>query len=151
MRYSETFTKAHVMGINRLAVGRMRARYLFDWIDDCLEEGGDLALLWAQEALNEIEYLQEHAFYEPPPSTRTQSLTLEQIDAARHYPIERLISFDRSGRATAFCHPDRNPSLTWFKKRNRATCFPCWKSYGPIDVLIERDHFSFNEAVRSLL
>ena len=151
MSYTETYAKAGAMSINRLAAARMRARYLFSWFDDCLEEGSELALLWAREAMNEIEYLQDRAFYEPPPAIWSQTLTQEQIATARHYPIERLIPFNRSGKAIAFCHPDHHPSLTWFKKGNKATCFPCCQSYGPIDVLIQRDHLPFAEAVRSLL
>ena len=149
MPYHDTFAKANALGINRLAAARMRARYLFEWIDECLKEGSDLALFWAREALNEIEYLQKHAFYEPNPSKNT--LTLEQIATARQYPIEQLIPFNRHGRATAWCHHDEHPSLTWHRKGNRARCFACDLTYGPIDVRMYRDMLSFPEAVRSLL
>ena len=146
----DTFIKAREFGISPLAAARMRARYLFHWIDLCLEEGGELALFWAREALNEIEYLQRHAFYEPQQSTKT-TLTPEQIATARQYPIEHLINFNRQGRATAWCHHDEHPSLTWYRKGNRARCFACDLTYGPIDVRMYRDMLSFPEAVRSLL
>ena len=111
--------------------------------------GGDLAT--AVPYKDEVEYLQHYAFYEPPPPSTFTSLTPQQIATARQYPIELLIPFNRSGRATAWCHPDRHPSLSWYRKRNKATCFPCRQVYGPIDVLMFRDNLPFGEAVRRLL
>ena len=137
------------MGINPEAAARMRARYLFAWIDRCLEEGSDLALFWAREALEEIAFLQAHADDTPRPPTR--SLTPAQIDQARQHPIEQLIPFNRHGRATAWCHEDEHPSLTWYRKKNRARCFACDLTFSPIDVRMFRDHLPFAEAVRSLL
>ena len=147
----DTFIKAREFGISPLAAARMRARYLFDWIDDCLEEGSDLALFWAWEALEEIDYLQANAYYQPETRSIRESLTDEQIQAARNYPIEKLITFNRQGKAHAWCHHDHNPSLTWFRRANRARCFPCDLTYGPIDVRMYRDNLPFGEAVRSLL
>jgi CHC2 zinc finger len=66
------------------------------------------------------------------------------------YPIEQIIQFDQHGQSVAFCHADKRPSLTWYKAKNRATCFPCGKSYNPIDVLIQRDGYSFRDAVMQL-
>lgn len=67
------------------------------------------------------------------------SITPEMIERARQFPIENLIEFDRQHKAVAFCHAD-----------NRATCFPCNKSFNPIDVLTLRDGMSFRDAVRQL-
>jgi|GEM_PF-6643542 len=47
--------------------------------------------------------------------------TPEMIAAARAYPIERLIEFDRQHKAVAFCHADKVPSLTWHRAAKR-TC-----------------------------
>jgi hypothetical protein len=78
-------------------------------------------------------------------------VTDELIKQARQYPIDQLVEFDRQGKAQAFCHKDKHPSLSWDKKRNRAHCFPCGKSFNPIDILTTRDGMSFQNAVRTLL
>ncbi len=78
-----------------------------------------------------------------------KGITDEMIQQARDYPIENVIEFQR-GVAIAFCHEDKRPSLTWHKAKNRATCFPCGKSFSALDVAIERDGFSFIEAVKML-
>lgn len=80
----------------------------------------------------------------------SEDITDADIENARAYPIHLLIDFNH-GRATAFCHDDRSPSLHHWKKGNKARCFVCDKTYNPIDVLMERDKMSFPEAVRSLL
>jgi hypothetical protein len=76
-------------------------------------------------------------------------ITDDMKAAARRYPIDRLIEFNR-GLSLAFCHQDKKPSLSHFVKANRATCFPCGKSFDPIGVLIVRDGMSFPAAVRLL-
>lgn len=76
-------------------------------------------------------------------------ITPEMIAQAKAYPIEKLIHFVK-GSAIAFCHDDKSPSLTWDKKRNRAKCWPCDKSFDSIAVLCERDGYKFKEAVREL-
>lgn len=81
---------------------------------------------------------------------KPDAITDEMIARAKDYPIEKLIDFDRTGKALAFCHADKTPSLSWWKKGNKATCFPCDKRFDPIDVLILRDGFTFYEAVKRL-
>ena len=78
-----------------------------------------------------------------------KGITDEMIEQARQFPIDSLIEFQH-GKATAFCHEDKRPSLTWHKAKNRATCFPCGKSFSALDVCIERDGMSFIEAVKML-
>jgi len=81
--------------------------------------------------------------------TGENTITDEMIDQARQFPIDQLIQFVK-GSTVAFCHDDKNPSLTWDKKRNRAKCWPCDKSFDPIAVLMERDGYQFKDAVREL-
>lgn len=76
-------------------------------------------------------------------------ITDEMIQQAREYPITELIEFTR-GKALAFCHEDKTPSLSYHKAANRAHCFPCNKSFDAIGVLMERDKMSFTSAVRYL-
>ena len=77
------------------------------------------------------------------------TITDEMIEQAREYPITELIEFTR-GKALAFCHEDKTPSLSYHKAANRAHCFPCNKSFDAIGVLMERDKMSFTSAVRYL-
>lgn len=81
----------------------------------------------------------------------TGDITPDMIEQARQYPIEDLIQFDRQHKAVAFCHEDNHPSLSWHRAKNRATCFPCGKSFNPIDVLIQRDGITFPDAVKRLV
>jgi DNA primase len=72
------------------------------------------------------------------------------IAAAKETPVTNLIEFDRNGKALAFCHDDKTPSLSYNKKANRAHCFPCGKSFNAIDILMVRDNYSFINAVKEL-
>lgn len=95
----------------------------------------------------ELKYLTRlQQGYRPP----RNSITEQMIEQAREYPIEQVIEFDRQGKALAFCHADNHPSLSWHKNRNRCTCFVCGKSFNSIDVLVQRDHMTFPDAVREL-
>lgn len=80
---------------------------------------------------------------------KVTGITDEQIAIAKEYPIDQLIEF-RNGKSTAWCHDDKTPSLNHHRQANRAHCFPCGKSYNPIDVLMERDGMTFIDAVRAL-
>ena len=73
----------------------------------------------------------------------------EDIESAREYPVSLLVPFVR-GKATAWCHSDRNPSLFHGTRKNLAVCPVCDKKFGPIDICIERDGMSFSEAVKFL-
>jgi len=82
--------------------------------------------------------------------TDDSQLSEDQIEQARQYPIEKLIDFNR-GKAIAFCHDDKNPSLYHARRTNRANCPVCDRSFNPVDVLMIRDGMSFASAVRNLL
>lgn len=77
-------------------------------------------------------------------------ITDEMIAHADSTPIQSVVDFDRSGKAMAWCHPDRNPSLNWNRKHNRAHCFVCGRSFNAIRVLMERDGMTFQQAVKEL-
>lgn len=147
---SMTFRKAREMDKHPLAAARIRMRYLNEEIDNYLQYDDPVALFWACEALEEICYLIKHSTqdYSRKPSKNT--ITQDHIDRAEEYPIENLIEF-RNGKALAFCHQDRIPTLSLWKGKNKARCFACNKSFGPINVLMERDKMSFLDAVRALI
>ena len=77
-------------------------------------------------------------------------ITDEQIASARAFPIERVIDFDRQGKALAPCHADKSPSLSWDRKRNRAYCFPCGKGFSALDYLVQYQGLKFADAVKQL-
>lgn len=76
-------------------------------------------------------------------------ITDEMIARAREYPVDRLVEFHR-GRALAWCHNDRTPSLYHGTRKNVAVCPVCNRTFNPIDILVERDGLAFIEAVKGL-
>lgn len=96
--------------------------------------------------INEIQYLRQ---YKEPDPKDDRAITQERIDAANSVPIESIIEFN-NGKAHAFCHEDKNPSLSKHPSKNYARCFVCNESYGPIKAYMEIYNVSFPEAVRAL-
>jgi hypothetical protein len=80
---------------------------------------------------------------------KTDSITDDDIDRARHHPITNLIEFKR-GKATAFCHEDNNPSMFHATRLNLAICPVYDKRFNSIDVLMDRDAMTFKNAVSYL-
>jgi len=133
------------MGVSRLAAARMRSRFLLESIEVYEQmEDKDVADIWILECLDEIISLNKKIVITHTPP---DSITDTDIQIAKEYPIEEVIEFYR-GKALAFCHEDKTPSLV--KRKNRAICYPCNKSFNAIDVLIYRDGYSFVEAVKRL-
>jgi hypothetical protein len=77
-------------------------------------------------------------------------ITDEMVATARSASITRVVEFDRQGKAGCFAHQDKRPSLSHWVKGNKASCFVCNKRWSAIDVLMERDGLSFQDAVRRL-
>jgi hypothetical protein len=147
MGFAETFNMARKMEKNPLAAARIRMRFLDDEISMLLDNGSSVALFWACEALEEYCYLIKRV-YTPIIKTKN-SVNDEMIERAKQYPVEDLIEF-RNGRAMAWCHEDKTPSVTVWKGHNKVRCWTCGKMFGPIDILISRDRMSFIDAVKSL-
>jgi len=105
---------------------------------------GEVDVYFAE--LRELRRLTRTINGQPPAPGR---ITDEQIAAARSYPIEQVIDFVR-GKAPAPCHEDKNPSLSWDRKRNRAHCFVCHKDFSALDYLIEHQGLKFVDAVKRL-
>lgn len=76
-------------------------------------------------------------------------ITAEMIEAAKQYPIDKLIEF-QGGKATCFNHKEKTASLVFNPTRNKCHCFGCGGSWDGIDVLMVRDSMNFASAVRSL-
>jgi DNA primase len=76
-------------------------------------------------------------------------ITSDMIEDATSYPIEKLLDLVH-GKALAFCHADKNPSLALNPSKNKCRCHVCGKSFSTIDILVQRDGFSFVDAVKEL-
>ena len=76
-------------------------------------------------------------------------ITDDMKERARQYPVTQLIDFQR-GRAVAWCHPDKNPSLYYAPRINKAVCPVCNQYFDSISVLMQRDSLTFAEAVKQL-
>ena len=84
-----------------------------------------------------------------PPTSSKDTITDDDIEAARKYPIDSIMEFN-GGRCKAWCHDSDSDSMSWYKKVNKAHCFVCNKSFSALDTLMERDGYSFIEAVKQL-
>ena len=141
---------AKTMGKNRLAAARIRIRYLEEQITVYMKCGGDVAKLWTLEAVQEIQDLSRLAQRTPNERRTSNRIDDTMIAMAKNYPVDRLIAFDRWGKSMAWCHEDSKPSLSHWKKGNKARCFVCSETFSSIDVLMKRDGHSFLSAVRAL-
>ena len=145
-----TFRMARVMGKNKKAAGRIRLRYLEQRINELLPARHPITALWINEMLEEVMFIHRNMHFESPPALPGHD-TIDDgdIQAAKAYPINQLIDFT-NGTAFAWCHDDARPSLAHLKRINKAKCYPCDKTFDPIDVLVERDGFNFIGAVKEL-
>ena len=79
---------------------------------------------------------------------RKTGVTKEAIERAREYSIEQLL--ETGGKKIVRCpfHDDKHSSgsIKW----NRLHCFVCDKTWGPIDLVMEKEGLSFVEAVERL-
>jgi hypothetical protein len=124
-------------------------------IEIAVSQGSAVAITywegWLKAALKIIiKHVNELYYTRPQQRQKTETITQEQIDQANNFPITDLIEFKRD-MAVCFSHADKDPSLHHIKDRNRAYCFSCQKQFSPIDVLMIRDGYTFQEAVRRLL
>lgn len=145
----QTFSMAAKIGKNRLAAARIRTRYLLEQLEECIEIGSDISIYDGWEIVDEIIYLFKNA-PKTPEKKGFARFTDEEIEKAMSFPVENLIVFTRN-KATAWCHDDKRPSLSLSKKKNRAFCPVCGKSFNAIQILMHRDGKTFREAVKELL
>lgn len=144
----DTFHMASLFDISREDAVACRIRYLRKDIRLYNKYKSPITIWWKGEAQVEIEKLQLR-LAELAEENNTNEITNSMISYARNVDITKVVDFSR-GKALAFCHMDKNPSLNHYKEKNRAHCFTCGKSFDTIAVLMERDGFTFPEAVRYL-
>lgn len=149
MRPHQVIKKAEEIEISTKAALAMRKRYLLgvfdEWADYIDGKTNTIPLITIDGAIDEIVAIRKFETRKPTKG----GITDDMIATAKEYPVDQLVEFVR-GKATAWCHDDSNPSLSWHKEKNRCTCFPCGKSFNAIDICMERDGMTFIEAVRWL-
>jgi hypothetical protein len=124
--------------------------YYFGWVDGVFDINEVFALhsldrLCREKSKLKKEYERIMQILKPT----TGDITEAMIESARAYPVEKLIEFNH-GKATAFCHEDKNPSMFHATRTNTAACPVCDRHYNSIDVLLQRDGMSFVAAVKQL-
>lgn len=142
---------AEDFGISIRDAVKMRVRYLLQIIDqwpDYLDNGGEVPTISLIDAIEEIFELRRYAQMSNKAQT-PGAITDEMIERARDYPVDNLVEFVR-GKAKAWCHEDRNPSLFHGTRNNIVVCPVCDKKFGSIDVLVDRDGMTFRDAVTTL-
>lgn len=145
-----TFRKARMLEVNCLAASRMRKRYLCDVLTDLVNDGSAVALFWLREVIEELEYLTANERFEPVINLDSNRITDAMIEYARALSVKEVVQFDRFGKAFAWCHFDKHPSLTFMSRNKVAWCPCCNVYYDAIKVLTTRDGLSFQDAVRRL-
>lgn len=145
----DTYIKAEEMNVPRWAARNMRMRYLKTQAENLIGNNHPVTLYWLNEILQEGIWLEKNMVKEKVPDEPRKKFTPEELARARAYPVEMLIRFQP--KATAWCHNDNVASLHHWKDKNLAFCWPCHKAYGPIEILMQRDGYTFVDAVRSLI
>lgn len=74
----------------------------------------------------------------------------EMIQAAKQYPIDSLIEFNRSNKALSIFTKEKTPSMHYNRKTNTVYCFSTHRKGDAIDVAQIKYNLSFVEAVRML-
>lgn len=152
MKSQKAFTAAHQMGIHPKAAASMRIRYLKQSLEPLLnayaDKGHPIVFHWIVELFEEIAWVKKRANRRISVNKKN-GITDSMIEDARQSDVREVVDF-RRGKAVAWCHEDKNPSLYYANRINRAVCPVCDKKFSALDVLIERDGMSFIDAVRSL-
>jgi hypothetical protein len=142
---------ASQMKISRKAAINMRCRYLAEEIENDLlgytKTGNMICLYFALTSLEEVAYLKKKAV---PQKGQSNGIDQGMVEAAQNADVREVIAFDRANTAHAFCHTDKRPSLYYGSRSGRAVCPVCNKTFNAIDVLMQRDGYSFIDAVKAL-
>lgn len=77
------------------------------------------------------------------------TITARDIERAKAVPIPSLMKFVRL-QARCLWHTDKNPSLHYYAKGNRAHCFSCGHDEDSIGVYMALNNVDFATAVRAL-
>lgn len=74
----------------------------------------------------------------------------DALERARSVPIDNFIKFDSQKNALCINHPDKHPSMHWFKKNNKVKCFVCGYNGDAVDVVQKLHGLSVGEAIKKI-
>lgn len=74
----------------------------------------------------------------------------DTIKKAKQYPIEQLLQFDRAGYIKCLWHDEKNGSLHWDKKRNKAHCFAGCGDFDSLDIYMKLYKVDLPVAIKAL-
>lgn len=134
---------AAAAGIMFQSAVKMRLRFAIEAADWSVEFFPEYYWRWFDEMLSLKRMLDR---VDRP---MRQGISDDDIATARNRDIRDVVDFNR-GKASAWCHEDKNPSLTYMNKTNKAWCPVCGKYFDSIAVLMERDGMTFVKAVEDL-
>lgn len=135
------------MNISYPSAVKMRARYLVSQMVQCEEWiDGDNVMpqVLTGECIDELSALVRSLQVVP-----NTNVTPEMIEQARGVDVRTLIEF-KHGKATAWCHADKAPSLTYMSKTNQAWCAACDLWFDSIKIQRELTGVGFKDAVLAL-
>ncbi len=154
VRLRDIEASASDMGIAVSHALGARRSYLWKELDFWLEHETD-PMTWdvlckpmAWKIIDDLNRLVADLYWKNKPTSKNE-VTPEMKQRAKDYPVTNLIQFEK-GKALAFCHIDKTPSLTYFAKKNLVSCFVCDKRFDAIGILMTRDGYSFHDAIRAL-
>lgn len=156
MNYYNTIKAAQLMDITIEDAIKMRIRNLRKEIQEVscktIDSKNEITCAFDKMLIenrqNEIKKLRQYAVQST--KKNNNSITSSDIEAARNIPIESIIEFT-NGKAIAWCHEDKTPSLSKHPKDNYARCFVCNKSFDTIAAYMHYYNVEFIDAVKGLL
>lgn len=83
-----------------------------------------------------------------PPKESKNGITENMIERARDYPIEDLIETNKRGFAFCPNHNDKHPSF--YIRNGFGYCFSCGYWADSIKLLMEKQNYTFKQAVETL-
>lgn len=118
-------------------------------------------IAWLNERVEEYlkEYNGEMAKYrrqlaslnETPETYHPDAITDAMVATAKAVPIDTLVKVNRAHKALCVWHEDKNPSMHYYKRGNRAKCFACGARGDAIDVYCAVYGVTFKEAVKAMV
>lgn len=150
-RPEKTEFMAGIMDVDKKEAFRARWRYLRDKRDALSMSDNPIIQHWLKEVEAKMKEIEERAVMKPPVRLceNPNEVSEDMVMRAKEVPIDSIVDF-KHGKALAWCHDDNRPSLYHGTRRNIAVCPVCDKKFDTIGVLMERDGFTFQEAVNHL-
>lgn len=78
-------------------------------------------------------------------------VTSDDLTEIKKIPMDRFIDFNHAGFAKCMWHADKDASLHYYPKDNRAYCFgACQRNFDVIDAIMLIENINFGDAMRRL-